>query len=47
LFPSIVMLLVFPPSGSEDLDAPGRTIIVDPDPLEVRVESTAFVATME
>jgi hypothetical protein len=34
-------------AAREDLDAPGRTIIVDPDPLEVRVESAALVPTME
>src|SRR5450755_778557 len=34
-------------AAHEDLDAPGRTIIVDPDPLEVRVESAALVPTME
>ena len=33
-------------AAREDLDAPGRTIIVDPDPLEVRVESAALVPTM-
>jgi hypothetical protein len=50
LFPFIVMSCPGVPAfqaAREDLDAPGRTIIVDPDPLEVRVESAALVPTME